>query len=136
MKQDTISDSMLNEVRKFLNFLDSLSDEDKKNLVNGERIVLFSISKSSNIEKTKARNLEDSEIELIILHLKEFDNREEADSYLGNKQLSRDNYKVLIKALDLPYNKKDNITQMRAKIIEGTVGFRLRSEAIHSEPLF
>lgn len=136
MKRENVSNSMLNEVRKFLDYLDSLSHENKKALASGEKTVFFSLSRTNNKEKTVAGNLEDAEKERIIIQLKMFDNREDANSYLENMQLSKDYYKELIKALDLPYNKKDNIAQMRAKIIEGTVGYRLRSEAIHSEPLF
>ena len=136
MKQNSHSNFMLNEIRKFIDYLDSLSDENKILLASGDISINYSISKKCKKGKSLGWSLDDAEIESIIMKLKAFDNREEAESYLKNMQMSKESYKALVKILDLPYNKKDNLTQMRAKIIEGTVGYRLRSEAIHSEPLF
>lgn len=136
MKQNSLSNNMLYEIRKFIDYLDSLSDENKNLLESGDITIDFSLSKNSKRAKYTARSFGDSKIESIVERLKAFDSREEADEYLENMQLSKDSYKELVKALDLPHNKKDNIAQMRAKIIEGTIGYRLRSEAIHSEPLF
>ena len=80
--------------------------------------------------------MERGETENIINRLKSYNTREEGESYLLSLDLKRKDLEAVAKALDLPYSKKDTIVKIREKIIEGTIGYRLSSNAILSDPLF
>lgn len=56
--------------------------------------------------------------------------REEASSYFSTNDLKRADLETICKQLDLPFTKKENMKILQEKIIEGTVGYKLRSQAI------
>lgn len=124
---------LLKEVSKFITFLDKLSDEEKLALKDGELKIMYSTSKGVNISGKKEDNID---VDSIIERLKTLTTREETYGYLNMLALKRENLEKIIRKLDLPYNKKDRIDKMKEKIVEGIVGYRLRSEAIQSNPLF
>lgn len=124
---------LLKEVAKFINFLDKLSEEEKLALKVGELKIKYSTIRDANASEKKVDCLD---IGMIVEKLKSLNTREETNEYLNLLALKRDSLERIIRELDLPYNKKDRIDKMKEKIVEGIVGFRLRSEAIQSNSLF
>ena len=59
--------------------------------------------------------------------------REDGFKLLVDKCSSRLDLEVLARKLDIPFTKKDIIEKLKDKIIEGTIGFRLRSQAIQDK---
>lgn len=122
----------LSEIDKFMLFLDNLSNDDILKLNNGGCKIRYELisDKSDGVEKTvntKVLNINPQEI---ISELENMSSREMGEQYLLNKQFSRIDYETIIKQLDIPFQKRDNIEKLKDKIIEGTIGFRLRSQAI------
>ena len=62
--------------------------------------------------------------------LNSMQSREEAYSYISSSDLKKADLEAICKQLDLPFTKKENIKALQEKIIEGTVGYKLRSQAI------
>lgn len=56
--------------------------------------------------------------------------REEGEELLATKVTSKSDLSQLARNLDLPVQKSDSTEQLTAKIIEATIGFRLRSAAV------
>jgi hypothetical protein len=56
--------------------------------------------------------------------------REEGYAYLKDLSLGGEQLRRVALALDLPVNRSDNMERLRDRIIEGLIGYRLRSAAI------
>ena len=63
--------------------------------------------------------------------LDEFSTREDGAGYLRQRGLTKRELEQLARSLDLPVLKSDTAEKLLNKIIEATIGFRLRSEAVH-----
>lgn len=50
--------------------------------------------------------------------------------YLESLNPRKVQYEKILKELDSSFDKKDNIARLISKIIDATIGFRLRSQAI------
>ena len=130
---ENIDKVLLKEVNRFVTFLSNLTEEEKQKLTNRSATVRFTIE---GVSSSSITQMERGETENIINCLKSYNTREEGESYLLSLDLKRKDLEAVAKALDLPYSKKDTIVKIREKIIEGTIGYRLRSNAILSDPLF
>lgn len=130
---ENIDKVLLKEVNRFVTFLSNLTEEEKQKLANRSATVRFTIE---GVSSSSIKQMERGETENIINRLKSYNTREEGELYLLSLDLKRKDLEAVAKALDLPYSKKDTIVKIREKIIEGTIGYRLRSNAILSDPLF
>lgn len=130
---ENIDKVLLKEVNRFVTFLSNLTEEEKLKLANRSATVRFTIE---GVSSSSIKQMERGETETIINRLKSYNTREEGELYLLSLDLKRKDLEAVAKALDLPYSKKDTIVKIREKIIEGTIGYRLRSNAILSDPLF
>lgn len=66
----------------------------------------------------------------IVTQLNLIHSREEANSYFLSKGFKRSELEAICKQLDLPFTQKENMKILQEKIIEGTMGYKLRSQAI------
>ena len=130
---ENIDKVLLKEVNRFVTFLSNLTEEEKQKLANRSATVRFTIE---GVSSSSIKQMERGETETIINRLKSYNTREEGELYLLSLDLKRKDLEAVAKALDLPYSKKDTIVKIREKIIEGTIGYRLSSNAILSDPLF
>lgn len=119
-------------IDSFLSYIDNLSVDDILKLKKNEINIKFEIEPNlnKNIKKLKKVNLTASDIDLIISNLYQINNRQEGINYLSSKCSSKLDFENIVKKLDVPFQKKDSIDKLVYKIIERTIGFRLRSEAI------
>ncbi|MDG4767728.1 hypothetical protein O7632_27070 [Solwaraspora sp. WMMD406] len=106
----------------------SLSVDDVERLLKGEAklaVVSRSVKPSSN------RNFASSiDIDGIRSTLVAMDSRDDGLLYLRQLKLSRNALQALSEAMDLPVRKSDKIEDLMGNLIEATIGFRLRSNAI------
>ena len=130
---ENIDKVLLKEVNRFVTFLSNLTEEEKQKLANRSATVRFTIE---GVSSSSIKQMERGETENIINCLKSYNTREEGELYLLSLDLKRKDLEAVAKALDLPYSKKDTIVKIREKIIEGTIGYRLSSNAILSDSLF
>ena len=80
--------------------------------------------------KTKPRKPVDDELQQVARDLRELTTREEGEKLLDERASSKDDMVRLARILDLPVQKSDTVQQLRSRLIESTIGFRLRSAAI------
>lgn len=124
---------LLKEVGKFIVFLEKLTEDEIRALKEGTLKISYS---ASSIKKCINQKKDGIDVEAIVAELNRFTAREPAIMYLNSMSFTRSELESVIRRLDLPFNKKDNIKKMKDKIIEGTIGYRLSSEAIQSNALF
>ena len=124
----------LNQLSRFVEFLDHLTPEELKKLEEGDCLIEFSLRpKEQNLKSSDRQKDVDTDIKEIIERLNACKSRQEGENLLNTLELKNDVLGIIIKQLDLPYSKKDSKSKMIAKILEGTVGFRVRSAAIQND---
>lgn len=117
------------EMERFLAFLNKLPQAVVKEIENGEkRIEINVISTSKESDEPILQN--SVVVSESISLLNSMQSREEAYSYMSSSDLKKADLEAICKQLDLPFTKKENIKALLEKIIEGTVGYKLRSQAI------
>ena len=102
----------VSEMEHFLAFLNKLPQAMVKEIENGEKQIEINIISSSKEPNEPMQS------------------REEASSYFSTNDLKKADLEAICKQLDLPFTKKENMKTLQEKIIEGTVGYKLRSQAI------
>lgn len=115
----------------FLAFLNKLPQAMVKEIENGEKQIEINIISSSK-EPNEPMSENSIVVSEAITFLNSMQTREEASSYFSANDLKRADLEAICKQLDLPFTKKENMKTLQEKIIEGTVGYKLRSQAIQN----
>lgn len=113
----------------FLAFLNKLPQAMVKEIENGEKQIEINIISSSK-EPNEPMSENSIVVSEAITFLNSMQSREKASSYFSTNDLKRVDLEAICKQLDLPFTKKENMKTLQEKIIEGTVGYKLRSQAI------
>ena len=111
----------LDELKKFINYIENLSEVDMNKLESNKYTIKHSLI------PTEGKSINSNEI---INILNSINSRREGESFLISKKTSKSDLESIAKRMDIPLSKKDNIAKMIQKIIEGTIGYRLNSQAI------
>ena len=119
----------VSEMERFLAFLNKLPQTEVKEIENGDKRIEINVVPSSTVSDEPIRQISVVALESISL-LNSMQSREEAYSYISSSNLKKADLEAICKQLDLPFTKKENIKALQEKIIEGTVGYKLRSQAI------
>ena len=119
----------ISEMEHFLAFLNKLPQAMVKEIENGEKQIEINIISSSK-EPNEPMSENSIVVSEAITFLNSMKSREEASSYFSTNDLKRVDLEAICKQLDLPFTKKENMKTLQEKIIEGTVGYKLRSQAI------
>ena len=119
----------VSEMEHFLAFLNKLPQAMVKEIENGEKQIEIKIIPSSK-EPNEPMSENSIVVSEAITFLNSMQSREEASSYFSTNDLKRADLESICKQLDLPFTKKENMKTLQEKIIEGTVGYKLRSQTI------
>lgn len=119
----------VSEMEHFLAFLNKLPQAIVLEIENGEKQIEINIISSSK-EPNEPMSENSIVVSEAITFLNSMQSREEASSYFSTNDLKKADLEAICKQLDLPLTKKENIKTLQEKIIEGTVGYKLRSQAI------
>lgn len=115
--------------RRILEALNSLSGEEINNLSDPLYSVEVRVVRRQSKEEltlfSADINVEDAINEVSVLAT-----RQEAQALLDEKYLSRKALEPIARKLDIPIMRQDKVEVLRDKIIEATVGARIRSQAI------
>lgn len=111
-----------------------MSQEDFNSILKKEKEIIFEIKNKQGFIKSKESLVSDGEIENIIVKLGSLEARDVGLKYLEELDLGRADIELILRKLDMPFLKKDSILKLNDKIIEGTIGFKLRSQAIQNKP--
>lgn len=117
-------------------FLKGMNDNEIENLESGKVELRFEISdKNENHDSSKSHmeKFDDFTLQSIVETLNHLKTREEGLNFLTSKCSVRTEFELIAKKMDIPFQKKDNIERLKDKIIEGSIGFKLRSQAIQGK---
>ncbi|RYZ83829.1 MAG: hypothetical protein EOP04_19190 [Proteobacteria bacterium] len=115
-------------MRRLSSALLRLSSEDLDKLTDPSYDLEIKIVRRRVKEESESSPIEDASS--IVEKLTGFLTREEAASFLDSNYSSKKPLEQIARLLDIAVSKKDRVDSLRDKIIEGTTGARIRSEAI------
>jgi len=110
--------------------LQKLSEEDYKNIASGKAKLEINIINKGGRKKDEPK--EESDLNHILQQLNSFKSREEGAQYLDSNCKTKKELTSLAKLIDIPVQKSDKVQLLKEKIIESTIGFRIRSAAIQN----
>lgn len=126
-----MSKNKINDYSDFLSILakktGNLSESDIKRVLLKEldiKITLVEL-KADNIKKNI---MPEMDVDSILCKLNSLGDRDNAKSELSS--MTKKHLEVIARALDIAVQKSDKVDTLRHKIVEATVGARLRSSAI------
>lgn len=115
--------------RRIAEAVDALSEDEIKRLSDPQyEVELRAVRRRSKDELAKPQ--EPINVEEIIRELTNSANRQDAQAYLDSKYSSKKLLELIARQLDIPIIRQDKVEFLRDKVIEATVGARLRSQAI------
>ena len=122
-------------MKNFISYLEQLSDDDLDKIVQKQATLKFeNIDLNKKATKAKATPKVAAPVidtESIINKLKELTDRKTGEALLKAECPKKPQLEVIAKALDV-FNSASGVADLRKKIIEQTIGSRLRSKAIQA----
>ena len=115
--------------RRIAEALNALSEDELKRLSEP----LYTIEVKAVRRRTKeepSQLLPGSSAEDAISQISALSSRQEAQALLDSKFSSKKVLELIARKLDIPINRQDKVEDLRDKIVEATVGARIRSQAI------
>lgn len=127
MDQRDLLSALLKEMAKAVR---DMSDDDLAALRNGEvRIQLTPTEKAANTKKEPLRDFHPSGI---VASLRQADTFDAGLTILERECATKEHLIRLAREIDIPAEKRDTVERLRERIVDATIGFRLRSQAIQS----
>lgn len=120
-------------IKQLLEAVQSLPNEEFEKLSNDSYLLEIKVTRKKCLRNvahksdTKALSTE------IIDVMERFQSREEAMVYLSENIGTRKEIEVVARKLDIPVSQQDKAETLKEKIVEATVGARLRSLAIKGD---
>lgn len=115
--------------RRIAEAIDSLSEDEIRRLSDPQyEVEVRAIRRRSKDEIATPQ--ESINIEGVIMEIIGLATRQDAQVYLDTKYSSKKLLELIARRLDIPIIRQDKVDVLRDKIIEATVGARLRSQAI------
>lgn len=115
---------IINVLAKTLN---NINDEQFNKIISNSAELVYVENKVKKKIETSSNNME---INNLALNIEEFNTREEAQKYIEDLKLKKENLFYIGKLVNANISKKDTKQKITEKIIDATVGARLRVEAI------
>jgi len=136
----TVQEALSSLFGQLASLVKKMSDEELKMLTEGD-VTIDLVKKDESrkpINRAKDSFLRRSEIEPIVSQLRSMDEREQGVALLSKLHLNKASLELVARHIDLPVTQRDNMETLREKIIEATIGYRLRSMAIQgrTDPQF
>ncbi len=109
----------------------TLDDQEFDNLLRGTAQVEIRINSKVQAKGwMKNERMNKSQMKEIRSALELMDSREEGHKLLKDRCETKEDLTRLAKYLDLPVQKSDKVEQLFERIVEATIGYRIRSAAI------
>jgi hypothetical protein len=111
--------------------LQSLDEREFEEILTGAAQFDIKItSRRTKTGKVKKALLTNLDMQRIMHTLEKMESRTEGSKYLKETCRGKEELKKLAKYIDIPVDKIDKIDQIIDRIVEATIGFRVRSAAI------
>lgn len=107
--------------------LSNINDEQFNKIISNSAKLIYV---ENEAEKKRETSAKDIEINNLASNIKQFNTREEAQVYIENLKLKKESLLSIGKLVNANISKKETKQKIIEKIIDATVGARLRVEAI------
>ena len=108
--------------------LQNINNDEFELLLKGEAKIEISVK--TKLKKKFVKSNVD--FELLENELRQIDNREKGLEILESKLKTKEELESFARKIDVPVLKSDKIELLRKRIIESTIGYRLRSNSIQN----
>lgn len=127
-----LKDDLANLFKVFSESLSNMNQKDFERLLKGDGKLVFATEEKTTITMEQHEDEVEKELASIANRLNLFERREEALEYLTSSKVCylKANLIKLASMLDIYINKSDNKNELLEKIVESTVGSKIRSKAI------
>jgi hypothetical protein len=105
-----------------------LSDDEIDDILSGK--LIFALKEKGGKGKKNKRSIDEEKIEEFISKLRSMNERENGIALLETEGVDKYFLKRLARNIDISTSDRDNIETLVERIIEATIGYRLRSKAI------
>ena len=116
-------------LRLVSSFVDKLSDDEIDALLAG-RIGLHVTDGEATFSTKRKNPPKHVDLDSVVEALTQARTRQDATEILERDGLSKAVLEKLARRLDLPVLRSDSVDRLRQRIVEGSVGYRINSEAI------
>lgn len=127
-------EAVLTLLRELVRQVQSIDDEQISDVMSGTGRLELRVVPSKRASSSKRAGLSEHELHQLGESLRSAQTREEGNILLDESITSKEDLTRLARHLDAPVQKTDSAEQIRARIIESTIGFRIRSAAIQGTP--
>jgi hypothetical protein len=118
-------------LRKVATFLRGLTEDEIDDLLAGRtRLTLVGRSTRKPVSRTSVTP--ELDVDALRRELTAKATREEGMSLLNSLSPTRETLRQIASAIDIPAPKTDTVERLKERIIEATIGYRLRSQAIRN----
>lgn len=117
-------------LKELSNKIKRLSHSDITNVIEGKAEIVLQVVYKDQVLKGKMPS--ELMLDKYAHDLNKMTSREEGILYLKSKLKRKTHLKIFAKHLDILISKNDKIDHIIEKIIDSTIGYRLRSEAIQN----
>jgi len=117
---------LLKQVEQFIAFLKKLNNEDLQDLQSGSLKIDF----TKRYSKDKKATFDSFTFGQYVAEIEGMQTREDCIAYLERIQLQRKDLEGILRYLGVSFTKKDKKDKLQGKIIENTIGRKLRDDAI------
>lgn len=118
-------------LRRVSNFLRTLTDDQVDDLITGKVRLTLTGNPASKAHDSKRSRVK-PDVARIRQELMSMQTREEGTAFLDSLALTRYSLQEIAVAMDLPVPRTDTVERLKDRIVEATIGYRLRSNAIRS----
>jgi len=110
-------------------FLQGLSESEISDLLRGQ-VELAILPVDAEKKRKKATSASDAEMQETLEKLYSAQMREAGFKILEKHHPTKNDLEALARYADLPVRHRDKISDLKERIVESTIGYRLRSQAI------
>ena len=108
-----------------------LSDKDFEGIFNGTSDIRIDVvPRKTGASHTVPTQKHLDYVHLTVQKLMSLESREDAESFLRNQNPNKEDLKSLCREVGIPFSTKDTNDSLISKLVEHTIGYKLRSEAI------
>lgn len=116
-------------LRRLADSIEAGSEADLQAIL-GKRSVDQKAKRGDKKSPPRSTNLASGELKDIVDRLLTFDSRDAGGKFLDGLHLTKANFEQLARWMDLSVQREDTSDRLRDKVIEASIGYRLRSQAV------
>lgn len=121
---------LANILRRLADYVDNHPDEELAPIFKQAAALTQSPERQ---KKSPTPKLPPLDVRAIAAQLQALQSRDSGDALLREKAPNRSGLEAIARFLQLPVQRDDTVDRLRAKIVENTIGSRLRSDAIQGK---